>query len=86
LEVSIYLCEATTSEEKKALESIKLREQALASIKLQEQALASIQASRTTSLGINQASRTSLSIDPRFEKKQSFSIKLLVQQLQLDPC
>jgi hypothetical protein len=42
-----------TSEEKKALESIKLREQALASIKLQEQALASIQASRTTSLGIN---------------------------------
>jgi type IV secretory pathway VirB10-like protein len=75
-----------TSEEKKALESIKLREQALASIKLQEQALASIQASRTTSLGINQASRTSLSIDPSVEKKQSFSIKLLVQQLQLDPC
>jgi hypothetical protein len=56
-----------TSEEKKALASIKLR----------EQALASIQALRTTSLGINQASRTSLSINPSFEKKQALASSFL---------
>jgi hypothetical protein len=66
-----------TSEEKKALASIKLREEALASIKLREEALASIQASRTTSLGINQASRTSLSINPNFEKKQALASSFL---------